>query len=130
MKRFSRKREAILEAIRSTTLHPSAEWVYMKLKPEYPDLSLATVYRNIAEFMEDGKIISVGSVGGQERYDGCTNPHTHFVCDFCGCVIDVPEVDPMIDYNAVEGAVGAIVSNYNLTFHGKCKNCSLNSKDT
>ena len=42
---FSRKREAILQKIRGTHIHPTAEWVYQELKNEYPDLSLGTVYR-------------------------------------------------------------------------------------
>lgn len=47
MIRYSKKREAILTAIRSTTCHPSAEWIYHTLKPTHPDLSLGTVYRNL-----------------------------------------------------------------------------------
>ena len=45
--RYSKKREAILEAIRSTDTHPTADWVYQTLKPTHPDLSLGTVYRNL-----------------------------------------------------------------------------------
>ena len=30
-----RKRDAILNCLRQTTVHPSAEWVYAKLKPEW-----------------------------------------------------------------------------------------------
>ena len=86
---YSRKREAILQAVRGTTLHPSAEWVYRELKPVFPDLSLGTVYRNLAQFKADGMIVSVGTVNGQERFDGATQPHSHFVCDKCGCVLDV-----------------------------------------
>ena len=48
--RHSPKREAILECLRSSICHPSAEWVYAQLKPRIPDLSLATVYRNLARF--------------------------------------------------------------------------------
>ena len=53
--RHSPKREAILECLRSTTCHPSAEWVYAQLKPRIPDLSLATVYRNLARFRGGGR---------------------------------------------------------------------------
>lgn len=86
---FSKKREAILTAIQSTTSHPSAEWVYQKLKPDYPDLSLGTVYRNISQFKQNGLLICVGVVNGQERFDGNVKPHTHFVCSQCGAVIDI-----------------------------------------
>ena len=38
--RYSKKREAILDVIRGTRVHPTAEWVYQTLKPTHPDLSL------------------------------------------------------------------------------------------
>lgn len=88
---YSRKREAILNAVRSTTSHPTADWVYEKLKSEYPDLSLGTVYRNLAQFKEEGTIASIGVVNGQERFDGNVHPHTHFVCSKCGAVLDIPD---------------------------------------
>ena len=37
---YSRKREAILSALGDTKTHPTAEWVYLQMKNEYPDLSL------------------------------------------------------------------------------------------
>lgn len=40
-----KKREAILNCLRSTTSHPTAEWVHAQLKAEYPDISLGTVYQ-------------------------------------------------------------------------------------
>ena len=42
-RKHSRKRDAILDCMRNTTCHPTAEWVYQQLKPIYPDLSLGTV---------------------------------------------------------------------------------------
>ena len=50
VRKHSRKRDAILECLRCTTSHPTAEWIYTQLKPTIPDLSLATVYRNLAMF--------------------------------------------------------------------------------
>lgn len=72
--RHSPKREAILECLRSTTCHPSAEWVYAQLKPRIPDLSLATVYRNLARFRAEGAVQVIGCVDGEDRYDGDTAP--------------------------------------------------------
>ena len=56
VRKHSRKRDAILSCVRGTTCHPTAEWVYTQLKPEIPDLSLGTVYRNLAMFKQDGEI--------------------------------------------------------------------------
>ena len=89
VRKRSRKREAILECIRSTDIHPSAEWIYEQLRPRIPDLSLGTVYRNLRLFLAEGEIMSVGVVDGLERYDGNTSPHVHFICERCGAVIDV-----------------------------------------
>ena len=44
----SRKRAAILEALAAVTEHPTAEMLYNRLKPRYPELSLGTVYRNLS----------------------------------------------------------------------------------
>ncbi len=120
----SRKRQAILDALRQTREHPSAEWLYARLKPEYPDLSLGTVYRNLALFKEEGMIISVGTVDGQERFDATTEPHTHFVCTGCGAVIDldVSLPDPESFGEACRLA-GCEMHGYQLNISGLCAEC-------
>lgn len=121
---YSRKREAILHAVRGTKSHPTAEWVYRTLKPAYSDLSLGTVYRNLAQFKNDGVIKSLGVVNGQERYDGNTEPHTHFICSDCGAVIDIPGEFISEEVSA------AVVKNFHVQvafsevlFHGICPDC-------
>ena len=123
MKKYSRKRNAILEAIRSTKTHPTAEWVYNHLKPEYPDLSLGTVYRNISMFRDEGEIVSVGVVNGQEHFDGTVEPHTHFICEKCGGILD-------IDCGACDGLCESVSEQFGLkairhelTFRGYCGSC-------
>ena len=121
---YSRKREAILQAICSTKTHPTADWVYQTLKPVYPDLSLGTVYRNIAKFKEDGVIVSIGVVKGQERLDGNTTPHTHFICSECGRVIDLNEIELTAAVNQqVSSTYPYEIDYYDLIFHGRCENC-------
>ena len=123
--RYSKKREAILAAIRCTTCHRSAEWVYRQLKPRHPDLSLGTVYRNLAFFLERGQVKSVGVVQGQERFDAVVTPHSHFVCNCCGAVLDLPDIDLS---GGLDGAVsrqyGLAVKRHELTFYGLCTSCS------
>ena len=117
--RHSPKREAILSCIRSTDAHPSADWVYAMLKPQIPDLSLATVYRNLAKFRQDGVIRVIGSVDGQERYDGDIAPHSHFICRGCGKVADLPAVEvAMPDMESVGRS-----DNCSVTFYGCCNEC-------
>lgn len=120
-RRYSRKREAILAAIKATDCHPSAEWIYNSLKVDIPDLSLGTVYRNIALFKEEGSVVTVGTVDGQERLDGFTDPHVHFICTKCGAVLDV--YAPMPDAAALITQIGGRIDGYQLSFYGLCSAC-------
>ena len=120
-KKNFRKRNAILSFLRQTDEHPSAEMVFNHLKPEFPDLSLGTVYRNLALFKEQGLITSLGTVGGVERFDGNTAPHVHFICSCCDAVIDLHQI-PMPRYNREECG-GCHIESCALTFTGLCSNC-------
>lgn len=122
MRRHSKKRDAILSCIRNSKTHPSAEWIYTQLKPEHPDLSLGTVYRNLALFRESGEIVSVATVHGVERLDAYTEPHAHFICDQCDAVIDVDI--PMEDLRTVlQKQYGCEVQRSSMIFHGLCECC-------
>ena len=129
-RKHSKKRDAILECIRNTKCHPSAEWVYQHLKPDFPDLSLGTVYRNISMFKDEGVIQSIGVVNGLERYDYTTEPHTHFICTTCGQVVDLDHV--VLPAAVLEDAAsGGTITSYQLQFTGVCaKCCSQKTKNT
>ena len=119
-----RKRDAILAYLRSTDAHPSADMVYARLKPEIPDLSLGTVYRNLSMFRQQGVIASVGTVSGVERFDGNTEPHVHFICQDCSAVIDMPHMQvPQMMTESAESQIGGRVATCQLTFTGQCSQC-------
>ena len=120
-----RKRDAILTCLRQTKAHPSADWVYNQLKPSIPDLSLGTVYRNLALFKEQGLINSLGTVKGVERFDGDTHSHVHFVCTGCGTVTDLHGMRIPEELNAAAAReADAAVDQCHLTFHGRCRTCA------
>ena len=119
-----RKRNAILDYLRHTDTHPSAEMVYTHLKPEIPDLSLGTVYRNLALFKSQGLITSLGTVNGVERFDGNTQNHVHFVCTKCSGVEDLESVSilPSLQ-DAAERDLGGQINGCQITFTGLCREC-------
>lgn len=121
---YSKKRQAIYELLVSTDLHPSADRIYRSLKPEYPDLSLGTVYRNLKLLEENGAVRSVAVVDGCERYDGKVEPHSHFICKKCGKVKDIylpVDTSQLLERNHIDG-VGDIES-CSLIFYGGCIEC-------
>ena len=122
--RYSKKREALLQVIQQTDCHPTAEWLYQTLKPQHPDLSLGTVYRNLLFFQEQGLVKSVGVVNGQERFDGRTEAHAHFVCSHCGCVSDLHGLKLAEDLaQTVCQQYQVTVARHELTFYGTCQSC-------
>ena len=104
-KKYSRKREAVLEIIRGTASHPTADWIYDEVRKDIPDISLGTVYRNLAAFKDEGLIISVGVVDGRERFDANTGEHAHFICLGCGSVLDICGAGLLNHRVAVTGGV-------------------------
>ena len=120
-----RKRNAILECLRSTDTHPSADMVHEMLQAEHPDISLATVYRNLSRFRSQGIIQCVATVRGIERFDANTNPHVHFICTNCDAVLDLHQVDmPLALGTQAEKDTGCRISGCQLTFTGLCGNCN------
>ena len=123
-KKHFRKRDAILQYLLSVTDHPSAEKVFTQLKPEIPDLSMGTVYRNLNLFKQQGQAITVATVKGVERFDGNTDPHVHFICQDCDAVIDLMDMDiPESLKNIAEHSCGGQVAECQLSFTGLCQDC-------
>jgi len=121
--RNSKQREAILQVVRSTDVHPTAEWVYSEVKRTIPGISLGTVYRNLRLLSEAGEVWAYEGGGGVCRYDGCTTSHYHFRCERCGAVIDIDEpVDRDID-RRVAASSGLQIRCHVLEFRGLCRQC-------
>lgn len=125
-----RKRDAILHYLRMSKEHPSAETLLAQLKQEIPDLSMGTVYRNLALFKKQGLAISVATVNGVERFDGNTAPHVHFICDDCNAVIDLESMQvPEALASTAATACGGEITGCQLSFTGICQNC-ISKKET
>lgn len=122
VQKYSRQREAIYNALMATREHPSAESVYEALRPSFPNLSLATVYRNLALFKSDGRVKSVACVNGIERYDADMREHSHFICTECGRVYDIEEGSvSRAALDQVASAMNASVST--VSVYGVCSGC-------
>ena len=124
--RYSKQRECILEVLRGTTEHPTANWVYDSVRDRIPNISLGTVYRNLALLCEDGVVIKIDVGDGTERYDAYAKPHYHLHCKECGCVCDIwSPYEEAIDRKA-EAESGCKVDYHSLLFSGSCPNCTNN----
>ena len=118
---FSCKRQAIHEMLISRKDHPCAKAIYDDLKGDYPDLSLGTVYRNLALFKKEGTVTTVCSINGEEHFDGNTEPHTHLVCTKCGSISDFFE-EKLTVPSTIE-TKDFLVERKFVTYYGLCAKC-------
>ena len=125
-KRYSKKREAILEAIRRSRIHPTADWVYQQLKQEYPDLSLGTVYRNLSLLSDMGLITTLETLDKSIHYDGNTDSHSHFICERCSKIIDLG-VERGLPEDISE--LGLLVRHKKTIYYGLCPDCQQNTAE-
>ena len=86
--RYSRQREVVFDVLSSTDTHPTADWIYGKAKTVLPDISIATVYRNLRELVKCGRVIDVDTQGAakllnaEHKVERCDV--TFFgICDNC-----------------------------------------------
>ena len=120
--RYSRQRELIYQNVCASRAHPTAEMVYAALKPQHPNLSLGTVYRNLHLLSDEGKLVRMPFP--VERFDGDLHRHSHFCCEKCGAVHDVElPYDETLDDQAA-GLLGHTVDRHSVVFYGLCGDCA------
>ena len=118
--RFSQQRERIYEAVRTSMEHPSAQMGYDALRPEMPRLSLGTVYRNLHQMAQEGRLRELE--GPVARFDAVLPSHTHIRCVRCGQVADLElPYDPALDREAAGD--GWVITGHELVFNGICPAC-------
>lgn len=121
--RNTRQRKCMLELLKATDAHPSAQWLYEKMKPEFPRLSFSTVYRNLGVLEREGALQRLTCGNTFDRYDGNAAPHSHFFCRRCGAVYDV-DPDPAEDSAPCgAGRSSHSIEGCSVTFFGTCENC-------
>ena len=126
-RRVTDQRLLILEAVRRTDVHPTAEWVYRKVRRRLPRISLGTVYRNLKLLVEQGLIQELDS-GGFGRYDGNIARHHHFTCRVCGQIADLTEpVDQSLDRRTTS-RTGLEIWHHRIEFYGRCAACRANAR--
>lgn len=123
MNRVTAQKQQILDAFKPG-YHPTAEELLQKLRKSDPNFSRATVYRNLAYFCEEGKLVKLNFLGGPDRYEMVGEPHYHLVCEKCGRIEDVM-TKPIATPSTL---MGYQVTGHTLTFFGLCPKCQQKAK--
>lgn len=127
IRRETKQRRLVLQAVRSRHDHPTAEQIYEDVHAADPRISHGTVYRNLNCLSEDGSICHV-RVPGADRYDLRTDLHYHIYCVKCKKVTDAPySYKPFLDAETEENS-GYRIIRHRLFFEGICAECVKGSE--
>src|SRR5258705_29932 len=101
--RLTGPRRVVLDVVRATGSHPTAEWVHQMVRRRLPRVSLGTVYRNLRLLVAEG--LAKELPGPHARFDGNLSENHHFTCIGCGRISDVqaPISDPHARAPDIEG---------------------------
>ncbi len=90
---------------------------------ENPDVSKATLYRNLSQLADAGIIKKIDGLEPSAHFDHNTHLHYHFICTKCGKVFDI-SCNVANDVVAkAEAETGFKVTEHELVFRGLCKDC-------
>ena len=118
------QRLAIVKILAKSKGHPSVENIHVRIKKDFPTMSLATVYKNIVLLKSFGEVLELGFPDVSNRYDGNKPiPHPHVICITCKKIVD-PDLDSLNEMKKeVELETNFKILNHRLDFFGICSNC-------
>ena len=127
-KRNTIQRSLVFEAVNKLRCHATADEIYEAIVTEHPNISRATVYRNLNSLSEMGDIRKIEIPGGADRFDHMCHDHCHVKCEKCGRVFDVDmEYITGLEKN-IKNDCGFTFTGYDILFRGACPDCQKSPK--
>lgn len=123
MHKNSKQRQWIYDYIQRYPGHADAQTIYMGLKSEGKDISLATIYRNLKILCEDHQIFALMSDDDRQIYDKSCRPHDHFICTKCHRLFDVDVPYDRLIEARISKKLGIKIESHALMLYGICKDC-------
>lgn len=121
-RRLTKQRRIILEELKKTKSHPTADKIFLMVRKRIPKIGFGTVYRNLNLLREQGDILELFCGKYSCRYDGDTSPHYHFFCLKCQKVLDL-DIPVLKDLEKKVGKKGLEVKYHRIDFYGYCQDC-------
>lgn len=120
-KRNTWQKEVILNVLKDNKVHPTINELYEIIKKEH-NIGKATVYRNINEMVEEGKVRKLAS-NDIYHYDGNTTNHYHLVCKECNKIIDIFDETVNNITQTIEKEQKIVIDQMHIVIDGLCSLC-------
>jgi len=121
--RQSVQRNRILEMLKETKVHPTADWIYSELKKEFPKLSPGTVYRNLGILADLGEIKKISFGSTFDRYEADLSQHCHLICEKCDSITDIILSGCKDLLDKAEELSEFKIREHRIEFYGTCSAC-------
>ncbi|MBX7228869.1 MAG: transcriptional repressor [Burkholderiaceae bacterium] len=123
MERHTRQRQAIYEAIATSSRPLLPQEILDAAITAVPRMSIATVYRTIKALLDERRICSVFLPAQNPRYElAKPGHHHHFQCRHCDRVFDIEGCPGNLLALAPRGFV---LEDHELILYGCCSDCAL-----
>lgn len=123
------QKQTILQAVKELANHPTAEQVYEKVVVKLPNISRATVYRNLSNMADHGLLQRIGVPGGADHYDHTLQVHYHVLCTHCGALEDIWLEKPAKNLMELANEKSTFsIQSYQLVFNGICPCCEAKQR--
>ena len=121
---FTKQRQAVLQVIRASDEHLTANEVFEDARRLLPGISFATVYNSLRYLKNEGLIGEIRFGTDCTRYDPKLTRHDHALCNNCGRLVDLelPIPDGLLEEAANRSKFEA--KSIELTLRGLCPECS------
>jgi len=118
------QRRAVIRAIASSRDHLTPASIYQRVRQDYPQIGLVTVYRTLELLAELKLICELHGSGICHSYT-ISNPqhHHHLICSNCGTVVDLPGSRLKELEQDLSRETGFRIDDHLLEFIGLCQNC-------
>lgn len=118
-------RTKIYEYLDDDCHHPTVDEIYQALNDELPTLSKTTVYNTLKLFIRHDLVKPVQTSSTESRYELNEQPHSHFRCNQCGKIYDIPQIKPIINEDDFRDFT---VMDQEVTLSGICPSCNITRK--
>lgn len=127
--RITPQRQSILQYLIEADSHPTADEIYQSLSPQFPNMSVATVYNNLKVFKETGLVKELTYGDASSRFDFETHNHYHIICDQCGKITDFhyPRLDEV--EQLAQHVTSFSVTHHRMEIYGVCPECQSKNKN-
>ena len=124
MRKYSKQREIVLDILKKSYNHPTAEEIFAEARILDNNISLGTVYRNLDILCEDQVIEKIPTPTGKDRYDFKKTEHSHAICEKCGKITVFPHpINIKKLQKDIKDQVNFELSQDEIRIIGICENC-------